>query len=237
VRDDKIFNQLRKLKQYKDTPDEELWAIARQRAREEVQAKGLVSKFKSASEKAQARSLLKRYLEDYSIETVSDRNTLKEVIYLEVVQTRLQDKLNEFHERDSKAIPIQLVEIIHKNSKIIIELKNALGLNKAKEKKSSYDAFDHLKKRFKKWREENQASRTLICPHCAKMVLLKIRTDIWEAQKHPFFKDKILYNKYLMELYRSNKISKEDVARVLECSPDYIDWLIDKIEKGYNHET
>jgi len=192
--------------------------------------------FKDKSEKAQAKSLLFKYMDDYTIESISDKNSIREVIYLEIVQQRLQDKLNEFYEQDQKAVPTQLIDTIHKNSDAILKLKNSLGLNKGRQGKSTYDAFVHLKKRFKKWREENQGSRTIICPHCGKMVILKLRTKFWEAAKHPFFRDKVLYNVHLFKLMSENKLNRDDVAKVLECSPDYVDWIIEK-SRTYETET
>jgi len=62
------------------------------------------------------------------------------------------------------------------------------------------------------------------------MTLLKIRTDAWEAQKHPFFKDRVLANKHLMKMYKDKKISQKDVALVLDCSDDYIDWMIKRVK-------
>lgn len=185
--------------------------------------------FTDRKEVKQSRLLLGKYLDDYSIETISDKNTLKEVIYLEIVQQRLQEKLNEFYSKDGKAVPLQLVELIHKNSDAILKLKFCLGLNKEKEaKKSGLDVLGELKKRFKVWRAENQGTRTIVCPHCGKMVMLKIRTEAWKTQKHPFFKDRILTNKHLLDLYKKGTITKKDVAKVLECATDYIDWIIDK---------
>ena len=58
-------------------------------------------------------------------------------------------------------------------------------------------------------------SKTSSSPSLAvssEMVMLKIRTEAWEAQKHPFFKDRVLYNKHLVKLYQSGIISKEDVS-------------------------
>ena len=191
--------------------------------------------FQNKDEAKKAKELLTKYLSDYSIETIAEKNTLRELIYLEIVQSRLQEKLNEYYEKDSKAVPIQLIEVIHKNSDAILKLKDSLGLGKDKNKRSAYDALQHLLRRAKKWREENQASRTLSCPHCGKMILLKIRTEMWEAQKHPFFKDKVLYNEHLFKMLNEQKVSKEDVAKVLECSPDYISWVIEKIQ-GKNEE-
>ncbi len=227
---DKVFNSLRNLPQYRNKPEAELMAIAKHKVEQDEADIDIVGKFKNLAEKKIAKSLQNKYLEDYEIETVSDKNTLKEVIYLEVIQNRLQEKLNDFYETDNKAVPFNLIEIIHKNSDAIIRLKNTLGLNRSKEKRSSYDVLEHLKKRFKKWLFENQASRTLSCPHCGKMILLKIRTAIWEAQKHPFFRDKVLYNKHLMHMLHTGQITRDDVGKVLEQSPDMCDWIIDKIE-------
>jgi hypothetical protein len=38
-------------------------------------------------------------------------------------------------------------------------------------------------------------------------------------------------------MFFDKKISKEDVAGILECSPDYIDWLIDKWYRRRELET
>lgn len=189
----------------------------------------IIDKFKGP-EADLAANLIERYLKEYTIESISDINTLKELIYYEVVQTRFQLKLNDFS--DNKSVPIQIVEIMHKNSDVILKLKNSLGLFKDKTKEDGYDALDHLKRRFKVWLTQNQASRTLVCGHCGKMLLLRIRTEAWEAQKHPFFSDKILGNPHLIALYQRNIITKEDVAKVLETSPDYVDWLVTRWGKN-----
>lgn len=223
------YNKIKYL--YKDTPKDVIWAKAKEvAARNDI---NIISKFSDKIEQKLAKELVSKYLDDYTIETISEKNTLKEIIYLEVVQARLQAKLNEYH-ATNKALPIQLIEIIHQNSEVIIKLKATLGLNKETQKaEDAYDVIGSLKKRFKKYREENQASRTLICPHCGQMLLLKIKTDIWEAQKHPFFKDRILYNKKVMELYKKGILAREDVAAILECSVDYANWVIDRIERPH----
>ena len=38
----------------------------------------------------------------------------------------------------------------------------------------------------------------------------------------------MLFSEHLVRLYLEKKITKEDVALILECSPDYIKWLIEK---------
>ena len=91
--------------------------------------------------------------------------------------------------------------------------------------------------RAKVWREKNQGTRSLICPHCQKMVLLKIRTDKYDAQSHPFFEDRVLSNPHLIKMYAEGKISVEDVAKVLEVSVDYVNpWLINKWKSHPKYE-
>jgi len=221
---------LKNLVSFKNKSEEYILDKARELLEKEKSGVDMTSMFTNRKEIKRARILLEKYLEDYTIESISDKNTLKEVIYLEIVQQRLQEKLNEYYDKDSKAVPIQLVETIHKNSEAILKLKSSLGLNREKEQRSSVDILSIMKIRFKQWLKENQASRTLLCPHekCGQMIMLRMKTDGWEAQKHPFFKDRVLGNVHLVKLYQDKTITKEDVAKVLEASNDYIDWLVDK---------
>jgi DNA-directed RNA polymerase subunit RPC12/RpoP len=190
-----------------------------------------ISKFTNKVERQIAKQLLRQYLHDYVIETIADKNTLKDLIYLETVQRRLQDKVNEYHDKDTQAIPLQLVEAIHKNTDAIQKLKVSLRENKP-DLADDYGAFKHLLKRAQKWREENQLSREFRCPHCQQMTLLKLRTECYETQKHPFFADKRLYNKHLFDnLNKEVLIDREFIAKVLETSPDYIDWMLEKIRE------
>ncbi len=187
------------------------------------------TRFATKKEVRKARKLLKKYLDDYSLDSISDKNTIIECVYLEVVQQRLQEKLTSFYKKDEQAIPTQMMKMVHDNTKAILDLKNSLGLNRSKHKQEKgFDAITSLKKRFEKWRGENQGSRTLLCPHCGKMTLLKIRMESWEAQKHPFFADRVVANRHLVNMYLEDKITREDVAKVLEVSPDYVSWLLDK---------
>ena len=224
-------NTLRNLVSFKNKTEEEILDKARDILEKDHYDIDVGIMFNDRKEIKHARILLGKYLDDYSIETISDKNTLREVIYLEIIQQRLQEKLNDSYSNDGKAVPLQLVELIHKNSDAILKLKFSLGLGKEKEtKKSGLDVLAELKKRFTIWRSENQGTRTLTCPHCGKMIMLKIRTDAWKAQKHPFFKDRLLTNKHLLGLYKKGTITKKDVAKVLECSTDYMDWVIEKTQ-------
>lgn len=224
---DKKVNQIKGLTGFKGKTEEELQAIATELVK--IKDIDICEKFSKKEERKFAKGLLDKYLADYTIETISDKNTLKDIIYLEVLQTRLEDKLNQFFDEDLKAIPLDLIELLHKNTDAISKLKATLGLNKGKDKQNSFDALEHLKKRFKKWRDNNQASRTLKCPYCTKFILLKISTEAWEAMKHPFFKDTVIYNEHLFaHLNEQVVIDRDFIAKVLTVSPDYVDFIINK---------
>ena len=176
-----------------------------------------------------ARELEKKYLSEYTIESVSDKNLLYYLIYLEVLQNaKLQKAANEFT-ASNENLPTWLLDSLHKNISKIIEIKDKLGLTKKEEvTNDAYRSLETLKKKFKLWAENNQGSRTVLCPHCSQMMLLKIRTEQWEAQKHPYFKDRLLGNEHLIRLYKSGKISAEDVSGILGTSSQYTEWLITK---------
>lgn len=227
------FNRLRALVSLKKETDDQIWARATETIRKKSIGVDVDSMFKNTDERRMAKLLLDKYLSDFAIENISDKNTLRELIFLEILQTRLQEKLNEYYEKDTKALPQQLIDTIHKNSEAILKLKTSLGLNKGKDKKeSSKDAFLRLQTRMKSWLTENQASRTIKCAYCGKMLLLKMRTAAWESQKHPFFRDTVIYNKHLFKMLNDNKIDKTDAAKVLEVSTDYVEWILEKRGKA-----
>jgi hypothetical protein len=206
--------------------------------REEVEELNLDMLFPEGEDRKSSRSLARKYLSDFSIETVSDRNTLVSLIYLEVIQSRLQKMINDMYTK-SNIVPLQMLDSLHKNLTEISEIKEKLGISRKKldgDKKSAIELIELMKKKFKKYREQNQLSRNMVCPHCGQMCLLKIRTDKYDTIAHPFFKDRILSNVHLVKLYKLGTITKEDVMAILGCSGDYVTWLVDKWTKGNRHK-
>jgi hypothetical protein len=232
---DKLFrSEKKKLSNLKDSGNKLDDAALSHKIRQRFIVKDLEvhKQFTNPEEQKLAKDLTKRYLEEFIPKTISDINNLKSVIYLEVLQKRLQDVMNELAAQGASAIPLNLVDSIHKNLKELAANKERLGLIGQEREDLLNDGYKHvqsLKEKFKEWRNRNQGSRTLICPHCGKMTMLKIRMDKWIAQEHPFFKDRFLANKHLMKLYITNKLSKEDVSLILNSSTDYIDWLIETL--------
>jgi len=211
---EKKRQQLRNLVQYKDLDDSSLDEIidAKKNATPDFDISDI---FVEKEDKKLGTKLANKYLRDYQMETVSDNNSLKQLIQLEILNMKLQKQLTRVQAGEKTNISLErLINAIHNNISRISELKDRLGMTKAKRDASKA--------------EENQGSRTIVCGHCGKMILLKIKTDKYDSQKHPFFKDKVLYNKHLMKLFSEGKITKDDVAEILETSPFYVDWLLEQ---------
>lgn len=183
--------------------------------------------FTDREEQKLANELLFKYLKDYSVETISDKNTLRQLIYLEAFQTRLQRAANEF-DTINGAAPIDLMEAIHKNLNQIVSLKEKLGLAKRGDQIDGLKQLDMLQKKFKKWREENGPMKTMTCPHCGKLTRLVLKMDALEAIKHPFWKDRILGNEHIVRLFKAGVLTKEDIAKIFNVSNDYAEILVTK---------
>lgn len=225
------YNRLIKLSGIKDRPEEEVLQMARDLSfKKDVEAE-FSCQFVDPKEREIATQLALKYLSDYTIETISDRTNLKEVIRLEVIQERLHEKMEDMYKDNAKAVSLQILDAIHKNTDAIIRIKTSLGLTN-KNQKTGYDALTELIKRHKAWREENQLSRHLKCPHCQDFIWLKMRVEAWEARKHPFFKDNMVYNKVLFEKYYNQPVIVNDgfIAEVLEVSKDFPVWVVEKVK-------
>jgi len=226
-----VINKLKNLPQYKNLPADELMKIAQEKQKEWDENLDIEVMFLDSKEKKLGKELLRKYLKDYTVETISDKNMLKQLIFLEIVGVRLQRMLNDLKKASGKdRVDGNILDSYHKNIKEITTLKDKMGLLNKDGQSDSFKTLQLLKRKFQMWRSENNGSRTIACPYCGQMVLLKIRTDAWEAQNHPFFKDRVLANKHLLKMYLDKKISRKDVALVLDCSSDYIDWMIKKVK-------
>ena len=195
----------------------------------EFDSTGLTTKEKHWGEKR-----FSDYKDRYHIENFSDLQLLSELVFREALQRRYKKQAEKNSKskttsEDGGKVPTYILKTLDENLVKIIELKKELGLLQVEKGKDLYDYINQLKRKFQLWREENQGSRQVVCPFCSKLFFLMIRTDKYEAKKSPFFRDKILANKHLWFLYREGKITKEDVARVLGTSPDYVDWLEQRI--------
>jgi DNA-directed RNA polymerase subunit RPC12/RpoP len=186
----------------------------------------------STGEKRQGKNLFDEYQTKYHIQNVSDISILNELVFREILQIRYKKKVEKYSKAktsdDNAIVPPSIIKFLDENLAKVLELKKELGLLQENKGDDAFTYVQTLKEKFAKWREENQASREITCPYCSKIILLKIRTEIWESMKHPYFKDKILYSEHLLNLYLDKKITKEDVAKILGVSDYYITWLLER---------
>jgi len=204
----------------------------------------------TALEKRWAKRRFKDYRTHYHIDSLSDLQLLEELVHREVYQEKYHKKIGKLSkdtksnkikeetkkETKSEIVPTYIIRSLNENLNQILILKEKLGLFAEKKADDPFQYIQTLIAKHKKWMTENQGSRTLSCPHCKQMIMLKIRTDFWEALKHPFFKDKILTNEHLWKCYKEGKISKLDITKVLLGkeveNTKYIDWLEEKIYRN-----
>ncbi len=184
-------------------------------------------------ERVMATDLFKKYLKEYDIEKVSEKEQLKQLVYFEVRHKSLAIRVNNILKEDRRQVnPASLrmvMDLMHRNSQQITSLKGSLGLIKDKKKEAvGYDALQLLKLKLRKWADTCSADRYVNCGFCGKPNRLFIRPKAWEMAKHPYFTGKILGNKTLIELFLKGKITQNDVANILEVSTDYVKWLISK---------
>ena len=229
------MDRTKRLVQYKNKTDDELREIAiagiLKDSQDNIDTLGIDELFTNKSEREQAIKVMKRYLSEYQIETTADKMLLKELVNLEIIQNRLQKELNTTQE-GSGAVSSKILDTLHKNLEQIVAIANKLGITKDKMdaiKSNGADALEMMKKKFAVWRANNQLSRTRVCPHCSKMIMFKIRSDKWEALKHPYIKDRLIMNETLCKLLGEGKISAKDYSEIIGTSEDYIAWMIEKL--------
>lgn len=187
---EKEIRKYKRLKQYKDVSDEEIRKVVLEKEARKIDEQfpdiDVAAFFEDPDEKGKAAEFYTRYCEDYEVETISDKNMITNLVYLEVLNLRFQKLLNKAYTADAKGAPTQLIETMHDNLDKIISMKERLGLTREKEEESSADALKTLQKKYKLWLSKNQGSRTLVCPHCGKMTMLRIKLSAWDVQKHPY---------------------------------------------------
>lgn len=223
------YNKIRNLRQYKNFSEVDLKKIAFNRVLEKLT--DVPSMFTDKEETSIAQNLLRKYLNDFTPESTSDLNILRSIIFLEVLNLRLQNQLNEAYNDKTKVINLKMVDVMHKNLEEVMTLKRSLQITRdsIKNDSSTIDKkISLMRSQFDLWRENNQASFEAGCPYCGQVFLLAVRTEHYDVRKHPFFKDRTLFNKRLLELFLQERLTKHDVALILECSDDYVEWLIEK---------
>ena len=191
----------------------------------------------SVSEKNFAKRAFNKYLSTYPNPSYSDLQLLEELVYRETIHERYKKKIGDLSKdekvKGEKIIPRYLLEFLNENLAQQITIKDKLGLFKERTE-DEYKAFQILEKKFKIWEQNHLEERKVSCPFCSEIFFLHIRTDKYKESGLKLFKNKVLCNERLWKIYKEKKITKEEFAKILNVSEDYIDFLEKKI---YGKET
>lgn len=231
---EKLYKQFKGMAQYKSLTEIELrnMAEALLKEKEHIEEIDIESMFLKDEEKTLSTQILKKYLKDYSMETVSEKQDIRQLIYCEVLHVRLQEALNEL-QKDAHVIPDKLVKTLHENLEQIVSLKEKLKIKSGVKNETVKDGYGYLQmmmRKYKVWLQNNQATRHMMCPYCVKPIMMIIDPRAWIALKHPFFKDRILGNETLIKVYKEQRpLTVEDIRDILGVSNDYVtDFLMTK---------
>lgn len=241
----KQLNKIRTLRQYKGKSEEELIEIA-QKQIDKSKVIESFSGFDEPEEIKYAKQLFDVYVNEYHPETSSDRDNLNHLIYLQVLIERIKKQLNKKSKDEPEFIPTRALEQLGELNSQLLEFKKLLGMTSEEKEKNQSDAvrsIENLKERFHKWINlpDNRANYQIKCGGCGHLMLVRRRLDKEKDEisfEHPWFiEGGILFNKELFKCYLNKKISKEELVKILTCSPDYIDWILRKFGTEIDKEN
>jgi len=176
------------------------------------------------NDKKKAKKRFKEYRTHYDIENLSDLTLLEGLVFREILQSKILEKIAELQNAGDKSnvVPGHLLDDLDNNQEQILKLKDKLGLFQEKEISDAFRFLQLLFKKFATWLGKNKDSRKITCPFCSKLFFLKLRTTNYDAHISPFFENKIIGNKPLFDAYKKGKpLTKDDVANILGVSKDY----------------
>ena len=164
----------------------------------------------------------KGYLNDFKIESSSDIDTLKSLVFVEMLEIRIQKLINEFSVAGtfpSDKVTQQLINLQNQKS----SLKIKLGIDSTDEKKDDLTILEQAEERFQKHYEENMnefdLTVPLICPKCNHEHifhhLMRKRVKDFDTIKHPFFLGKWFVNVPVIRFVKEGILTKEQAAEIL----------------------
>lgn len=233
---EKIVRRLKNLKQNRELSDEVILKMAE----EELNKKQLIGSLTfcvSDEEREYAKQMIDNYLNQSTIESEADKDTLKQLVDLQILAERIKSILKTEYLKANPAIPLNMVEQLQDIEKQIIELKEKLGLTqKDKEQAAWIETWDLLKKKALAYFETHKGENHIRCPHCHKMIMLLLKMNDYDAKKSTWFENTTLYNKKVFELFNNNKITKEEAADILGVSIYYIDFINENLYLKHKKE-
>lgn len=236
--------RIKSLSQFKNRSLTELYQYASKKLNEPIyldeDIEDVSFSFVNQAEKNKFEELYRKYANELKPENISERNTLRILAYLEILNFRIAEILTDYV-RKKNVPPPSLNRQYNENLSKILEIKDRLGLGRQEEKSDAFKYLEQLRIRFDKYiREHRHEEFTTRCPSCGLTYLIRRRTVTkcphcnqnigMEQIEHPFlWKGKTLYNPALLELVDKKKITVEEASKVLNTSPDYIRYIYERI--------
>ena len=215
------------MKQYKDLSEEELIKIIDQKQQEEELLNSFIGL--NETEKVKALQLYDRYITEHSFESLAEKSTLVNLVYLEILNDRIKLFIEQEGKEKSGAIPIRMTEQLIENTNQIMSLKEKLGMMRDAESESSLDLKKELEEKALTYYNEHAGETYVKCPECQSLFRLLMKIDGLEPAKATFFKGTTLYNQKLMELYHYKKITLDEMAEILGVNTKYIVFIYENI--------
>ena len=227
---EKTKNMLRGQKQNKGKSEEELDLLTKEKIEKDEILGSLTGCL--PEEIKFASDLLQNYLAESSLSSYAEKDTLKQLVYLEVILERVKVYINKETEKANPVPPIQMLEQLQYLNKQIIEIKNELGLTQKEDQKTVLDEWNKLKTKALNYYKESAGCNVVKCPECKKTFMLLKDLKNYTAANIPMFKKTLLYNRKLFELYGQGRVTKEEISVILGVSPDYIDFIYENEYKN-----
>ena len=227
---EKEIKRLRNLKQNQEKSEEELILLAKDKLEKQDILSSLT--FCLEDEKEYARNLLEKYLSESSLESASEKDTLKHLIDLEILLERIKTYLNTEYGKANPAIPIAFIQQVTELTNQITELKVKLGLSQKEEQKNVLEEWNKLKAKALAYYKENAGCNVIKCPECKKLFMILKDVRGYTSEKIKFFRRTLLYNKEMFSWLDKKIVTKEQLAEAFGVSVDYINLIYENIYKN-----
>lgn len=224
---DREIQRQTNLKQNQGKSPEEIAQLVDKKIQEEE----LLNSFVGLDEIEQKKAiqLYERYVTEHSFESLAEKSTLVNLVYLEILNDRIKLFIKQEGEEKKGAIPLRMNEQLTFNTTQIMSLKEKLGMLKNKEDESALDLINELKEKALIYYNEHAGETYIKCPECQNLFRLLMKVDGLEPAKATFFRGTTLYNVKLMELYHYKKVTLEDCAEIMGVNSKYITFIYENI--------
>lgn len=227
-----LANEKRKLsnlKNYKNKSESEIEQIAQINCWKKQLA--IADRFDKNDEKKLSENLLDNYFDNYTFANYNQVSLLGTLIYEEVLLNRVEKSINTVtKDETNKFVPDKAITALHEIQDRIAQLKENLGISKSKEK-DDLTALETLQKKFSVYIPFNRNEFSLVTPCCGKMLLLRRRVKDFDVMVHPYFSGRYWYSPRIINDVIAGILTKEQAAKYLYTSSEYIQWAIDNRNK------